>query len=205
MKKSILVGFLFFSSAVLSAPLIKFQATAPASAADVNFNFSELESRISVSAMTGSNSWQSFSNNIYYMGGMIGIGTDIPKALLHLKTDINATGANSDPAIYFQQRGLTHDYRILTGSWYGNHGFAIQDMTMKNDPKFFINTVGDIGIGTVAPKSKLQVAGYMQLDITGGLVPPNLDCDNVAEYGRMKIDEINATLYICTQQGWVGK
>jgi len=37
------------------------------------------------------------------------------------------------------------------------------------------------------------------------LVPPNLDCDNVAEYGRMKIDEINATLYICTQQGWVGK
>jgi hypothetical protein len=64
---------------------------------------------------------------------------------------------------------------------------------------------GNIGIGTTAPNSKLQINGYIQLATTSGNAPSTSDCDENTEYGRMKIDEVNNLLYICTQSGWVSK
>ena len=64
---------------------------------------------------------------------------------------------------------------------------------------------GKVGIGTENPKSKLQVNGYIQLATTSGNTPSNSDCDEDTEYGRMKVDEVNDLLYICTQSGWVSK
>ena len=68
-----------------------------------------------------------------------------------------------------------------------------------------INPNGNVGIGTSDPQSTLQVNGYTQLALTGGAAPPAADCDETTEYGRMKVDETNALLYICTSAGWVSK
>jgi 2,3,4,5-tetrahydropyridine-2-carboxylate N-succinyltransferase len=56
-----------------------------------------------------------------------------------------------------------------------------------------------------APQSEVQIKGYIQLATTSGNTPSNSDCDEDTEYGRMKVDEVNDLLYICTQSGWVSK
>jgi hypothetical protein len=63
---------------------------------------------------------------------------------------------------------------------------------------------GRVGVGTDSPHSALQVEGYLQLD-TLTAAPPAADCDEAAEYGRMKVDVTNSLLYICTASGWVTK
>ena len=43
--------------------------------------------------------------------------------------------------------------------------------------------------------------GYLKLDTSSG-PPPNVDCDEAGEIGRMKVDSANPFLYICTASGW---
>ena len=66
-----------------------------------------------------------------------------------------------------------------------------------------IDSNGDVGIGTDAPQSALQVNGYVQLALTSG-VPPAADCDETAERGRMIVDNAdgNGKLYVCVDAGW---
>jgi hypothetical protein len=59
-----------------------------------------------------------------------------------------------------------------------------------------------IGTGTTPPQSALQVIGYVQLDLTTD-TPPDVDCDDSLEYGRMKVDASNELLYICVVSGWM--
>jgi len=68
--------------------------------------------------------------------------------------------------------------------------------------KMRISSEGNVGIGIPNPQSSLQVAGYAQLDVTGGFLPPPEDCNEATEYGRMMVDEINEYLYICVASGW---
>ena len=63
---------------------------------------------------------------------------------------------------------------------------------------------GNVGLGTTSPQSALQVSGYIQLDLTSG-TPPDEDCNDATEYGRMKVDDANGLLYICVTSGWVYK
>ena len=43
--------------------------------------------------------------------------------------------------------------------------------------------------------------GYIKLDTSLG-APPDSDCDNANEVGRMKVDSSSPTLYVCTALGW---
>ena len=63
---------------------------------------------------------------------------------------------------------------------------------------------GNVGIGTTTPQSALQVNGYTQLALTSGS-PPAVDCNEVTERGRMKVDDTAGLLYICVASGWVSK
>ena len=68
-----------------------------------------------------------------------------------------------------------------------------------------IDNNGYVGIGTQEPNSRLQISdGYLQLDVISG-APTILDCDDVSEYGRMKVDDTANTskLYVCTPTGWL--
>lgn len=114
MKKIILlVGIFGFSFVSHGGELIEFQPNTPAKAAEVNSNFSELESRINNISMVagprgeqgaqgvagpqgeqgpkgeqglpGDNAWNVYSNNIYYSDGNVGIGTSDPLSKLAIK------------------------------------------------------------------------------------------------------------------------
>jgi hypothetical protein len=51
-------------------------------------------------------------------------------------------------------------------------------------------------------ESGMEVSdGYLKLDTSSG-IPPQDDCDNQSEVGRMKMDSEKAVLYLCTAFGW---
>jgi len=45
--------------------------------------------------------------------------------------------------------------------------------------------------------------GYLRLDTTQGGAPPAEDCAETSHEGRLIADEVNDTLYLCTEAGWV--
>lgn len=104
----------------------------------------------------------------------------------------------------------------MAGAIERNYGLYIADPENPNIgtlQNFAIYTAGDtptyfggkIGIGTETPHSSLQIEnGYLQLaTVTGN--PPNADCDEASERGRMQIDPVSETLWICVNSGWVAK
>ncbi len=54
----------------------------------------------------------------------------------------------------------------------------------------------NVGVRTPDPQSSLQIGGYLQLDLTSG-APPAADCASSAHYGRMMVDAVSQSLYIC--------
>jgi len=57
----------------------------------------------------------------------------------------------------------------------------------------------------VTTAGDMELSGFVKLATIGNTVPSALDCDTATKYGRMKVDEVNALLYICTAGGWVAK
>ncbi|HEV7375418.1 MAG TPA: hypothetical protein VGN95_11915 [Pyrinomonadaceae bacterium] len=101
--------------------------------------------------------------------------------------------ASSTPVSNYNQGSGVHAFRVAPGGATGS------TITWTN--ALSINNSGSVGIGTTTPQSALQVSGYVQLDLTSG-APPAVDCDAVAEYGRMKVDATGNKLYVCTSTGW---
>lgn len=113
---------------------------------------------------------------------------------------INPIG-NTGPSLWANGRGRFDG--LVVGSVAGdNVGF--------NPGSGNLIVANNVGIGTIAPQSRLQVVnGYVQLALTSG-IPPSVDCDEASEMGRMKVDDSGGGfLYICTITaagiGWVAK
>jgi len=91
-KKLIFLSMVLSSASVLAGNIIQFQANTPAKAAEVNANFSELETRIQTNFAAVSNIslpvslWKNIGSDIYYTGGNVGIGTNSPSSVLDVKS-----------------------------------------------------------------------------------------------------------------------
>jgi hypothetical protein len=142
----------------------------------------------------------------------VGIGVATPSAKLHLSSGFPGGG----PTLNLENSDAAGDVAIdflSNGEFLGNLGLSREPeanrfFVLQNNPQGMPLTLaeegGNVGVGTRNPQSALQVVGYTQLDVTIG-VPPAADCDDAAERGRMKVDSVGGSLYICVDAGWVGK
>jgi hypothetical protein len=82
-------------------------------------------------------------------------------------------------------------------------GFNSNIPTLFVGPSSGTGTTGNVGIGTTSPVSKLQVDGYIQMDMNNG-APAAGDCDSNTERGRTIMDYSNNRVYICNgaTRGW---
>lgn len=87
----------------------------------------------------------------------------------------------------FEQNGqisFVVDGPVSDGIVPGRILFNTTDITGSYNTNMAIRSDGHVGIGTSEPQSKLQVNGYIQLDIVTS-TPPSGDCDEETESGRM--------------------
>ncbi len=136
--------------------------------------------------------------------GNVGIGTNDPLEELHVK----GTGALF---ISVESTDLSAGIRIesdSTGPWYMYSPDSSDDLrfTHGSGDKVTFKQTGNVGIGTSSPNSLLQIInatgdGYLQLDIVN-TPPPETDCDDPSEYGRMITHYTKGYIYVCEDDGW---
>jgi hypothetical protein len=139
--------------------------------------------------------------------GNVGVGTANPGQKFEVAgSAIQVTSASNNPSIRAVDGTIITKLQSQSiGGTQGVVGTESPDdlaIVTSNLTKMLIqNATGNVGIGTTAPRSTLQVNGYVQLALTAG-APPAVDCDNSVEYGRMKVDATGNKLYVCTSTGW---
>jgi PKD repeat protein len=164
-------------------------------------------------------------SNLSQSGGNIGVGIARPTQRLHVVGTYSGTSPLSVDRIgAFVNDGTpeTHAVLAVIAGSNGVAGIDLGDTHNQNQSfirynngalgeklRFGIDNIerltilsnGNVGVGAENPQSTLQVNGYVQLALTSG-APPAADCDNAAEYGRMKVDAVGVKIYVCTSAGW---
>ncbi|WP_419172977.1 tail fiber domain-containing protein [Halobacteriovorax sp.] len=98
--------------------------------------------------------WTTNGSNIYFNTGNVGIGTTTPQNLLHVSGALNSH-------IYLEDRSGGVDNKI----WSFNNNDGVLYLGQRNDDASYknthmtIDTLGNIGVGTITPSEKLHVAG----------------------------------------------
>ena len=124
-----------------------------------------------------------------YFAGNVGIGTPNPLSQFHIYS--GASGANPSMLLAGNAGGETDFWlaRVNNGDTIDNDTFQIGDGTIPGtNPYFAINSLGNVGIGTVNPATLLQLNG-------GHLTLGPLNASTAAEI-RLQEGSINGTDYL---------
>ena len=122
--------------------------------------------------ISASGSLSAAGPNNNYFAGNVGIGTNAPAKLLHLKSAVNngsvlrieSTASNSYPYLSLKNDAIEYTVAAHGGL---SDAFTIYDVT-AGAHRFTIASDGNVGIGTTSPVSALHVAGaaYIANDTT---------------------------------------
>ncbi|MCC6350346.1 MAG: hypothetical protein IT347_12235 [Candidatus Eisenbacteria bacterium] len=128
--------------------------------------------------------WQMNGTNLGYLGGNVGIGTATPGRPLHIRANQPAM-VLEDSAAPLQQSGFISFQNATTETgWMGYGSAGSPDMTFANarpggdmvfwdnGEKMRVDTGGNVGIGTSAPTSKLEVRGDIRMGASGQWLAP---------------------------------
>lgn len=101
--------------------------------------------------------WQSFSNNIYFDSGNVGIGTNNPDHRLHVNGNVKVEGSISPYIQLYEQNG---DNQLKLKSVDGDLVFDFGSVEKIRIEK----TTGNLGIGTDNPIAKLDIEGDIRFN-----------------------------------------
>ena len=151
----------------------------------------------------GGSQWTTNGTAIYYNTGNVGIGTSTPGTLFNVTSSTNSNPVSFDGAagmyISLYEGGA---YRGYLGSYsgaandvdFGTGGTNLTgklNFTIQAAPKMTIDAAGNVGIGTTAPASLLEVSSS-QPDARIGLT-------NSANFGRLLFAQ-SGTIFSSVQQ-----
>ena len=102
------------------------------------------------------------AGNAYFKGN-VGIGTASPSSKLHL---FGAVGSGEDGCLTLETDAAANAKWMLAPNYSTTNSFQILYMADVSNPRLFIKSGGNVGIGTTNPSAKLEVAG--QVKISGG-------------------------------------
>ena len=159
-KYLLIVIVLSVSAAVVNAdhgpvpPLHTFAPGTPAKASQVNENFDFLEKR----------SWDLSTNglDLYFNGGNVGIGTTTPTEKLHVKDGNLRVSHSSLPVKIQLEDDVDGDIFALLFDRTNDR----LNITQSGTPLMSILKGGNVGIGTITPGAKLDVAGDIAISGT---------------------------------------
>lgn len=108
----------------------------------------------------GSSQWTTSGSSIYYNSGNVGIGTDSPGSLLHLRS------ATTDAGLKIES--INNEARLILSYGQGNQWTlknlaGILQISHNGAERLRIDGSGNIGIGNNDPKAKLDVAGDLRV------------------------------------------
>jgi hypothetical protein len=113
--------------------------------------------------------WSQDGSNLFYSGGNVGIGTSTPGRLLTL----NSGATSNYTAFQNNATGISNLDGLLVGiatnldAFLWNWEAGSLSLGTDNTSRMFIESEGDIGIGTSNPTSNLQVVGDTKFGSSG--------------------------------------
>ena len=126
--------------------------------------------------------------DIYYMVGNVGIGTADPKGVLDLVSPDNTNN------LILSKAGMTSQFKLKLSNDAGIENLHIGSIAA--DDALSINSLGEVGIGSNAPKAKLDVNGSIKVGSTTST------CDPTHE-GEIKYNFTTHKLEFCNGAAWM--
>lgn len=143
--------------------------------------------------------------------GSVGIGRTDASTKLHLSVgNVDGIRISSTNSGFLQLFGGTSNVNWAFANDYNASGiFELLVGTAGADPttsRLRVTSSGDFAFGNFAPLSRVHVpdGAYLQAADNNAGAPPNADCDDDSERGRLSIDTTSNRLYVCngTARGW---
>lgn len=127
------------------------------------------------------------TSGLYWASSKLGVNTDSPAFMVDVKADFNTDqlrvyGAYADPGVTWGYRSGGTVYNKFRISYdYTNTGFYVYDIT-NSATRLYINSSGDVGLGTTSPSAKLDVVGTIKYRGNPSVISTNTNASTSVTY-----------------------